>query len=338
MIAGITGIRGQDGSYLAQLLLEKGYTVIGLDRRSGNGEHYNWRHRELGIDNKFKIEYCDISEYEAVRNIIEKYQFDEFYNLAAESFVQTSFDHPFHVMNVNTIGVLNILESVRKYSKHTKVYQAGSSEQFGKVQEIPQTETTPFYPRSPYGISKTCAFDLIRNYRESYNMNCCSGILFNHESKLRGEEFVTRKITTNLAKWFYDNSHTFQLGNLDARRDWGFAGDYVLAQFLVLTNNPLYNDYVISSNETYSIREFIFNCCNYLNVDCYFEGKEENESVIIDGQKVITVSKEFYRPCEVSVLLGSSDKARKELGWLPNYTFKMLVDSMMQADIKRLEK
>lgn len=337
-IAGITGIRGQDGSYLARYLLELGYEVIGLDRRSGNGEKYNWRHRELGIENKFKIDYCEITEYESVRKVIEKYQFDEIYNLAAESFVQTSFDHPFHTMDVNTQGHLNILEAVRHYNPHTKLYFAGSSEMFGRVQAIPQDELTPFYPRSPYGVSKLSSYWLTKNYRESYNLKCCTGILYNHESPLRGEEFVTRKITKNIAYWFYKNkNHTFELGNIDAKRDWGHAKDYVVAQHLMLQQEKdVFEDYVVATNETHSIRDFIKVCCDHLGFECEFKGKNLEEEVYLEGYKVITINKDFYRPCEVDLLIGNSDKVRKELNWIPEYSFIDLVNEMLDADIERL--
>jgi GDPmannose 4,6-dehydratase len=338
-LAGITGIRGQDGSYLAEFLLNKGYSVIGIDRRSGNGESVNWRHKELGIHNNpnFRVVYCDITEYESVRSIIEKYPFDEFYNLAAESFVQTSWDHPFHVMNVNTIGHLNILEAIRKYSPFTKLYFASSSETFGKVQEVPQTEKTPFYPRSPYGISKQTSFELTRNYRESYGLFCCSGILFNHESALRGEEFITRKITSNLAKWYYDNSHTFELGNMNAKRDWGDAREYVRAMWMMLQKD-VPDDYVIATNETHSIKDFIISCFKYLKKDFKFEDEGLEEKVIVDDKVVISVNKDYYRPCEVDLLLGSSEKAKRELGWIYNSTFEQLVEDMMVSDLKRIKK
>lgn len=333
-LALITGVRGQDGSWLTKLLLEKNYNVIGIDRRSGNGEKYNWRHKELGIDGKFKIDYCDISEFHNVCEIIEKYKPDEVYNLAAESFVQTSFQQPFHVLDVNGKGQLNFLEAIRKYSPNTKIYFAGSSEQYGKVQEIPQTEKTIFYPRSPYACAKVFGYDITRNYREAYGLFACSGILFNHTGILRGEEFVTRKITQNMARWYLNKITSFELGNIDSLRDFGSAEDYVEMMYKMLQQN-IADDFVISSNETHSIREIIQICFEYLDIKEEYKYSGIDTQIWAKGMPVITMNKEFFRPTEVDLLLGCSEKAKNVIGWQPKTSFRDLIRGMLEKDLER---
>lgn len=330
----IIGSRGMDGSNLSKYLLDLGYNVIGADRRSSSANY--WRHEELGIKNKFPIEIIDLTDISSISNIILKYKPDEIYNLGAQSFVSDSFTQPICTFDINAKGHLNLLEAVRKFSPVSKVYFASSSETFGKVQEVPQKETTPFYPRSPYGVSKLSGFWLTKNYRESYGMYCCSGILFNHEGSLRSEEFVTRKITSNIAKWYKGEIDYFELGNLDAQRDWGDSEDYVKGMHLMLQQN-IPDDYVLATNETHSIREFIQECFNYLNIRIEFVGKGYDEIVqeCVLQELIIKVNKDFYRPCEVDLLIGDYSKAKKELGWEPKIKFKQLVENMLKADLRR---
>lgn len=333
----ITGIRGQDGAYLAKLLLEKGYEVYGADRRSGDSS--NWRLKELGIENDIKIVYMDLLEISNIIDTIRKIQPDEVYNLAAQSFVGASFSQPLLTAEVDAMGVLRLLEAIRLYRPEAKFYQASTSEMFGKVQEIPQTEKTPFYPRSPYGVAKLFGHWITVNYRESYNMFACSGILFNHESPLRGLEFITRKVTYSLARIKHGKQDKLLVGNLEAKRDWGYAPEYVQAMWMMLqADSP--DDYVIATGQTHSVREFIERAAQVAGFDIVWEGEGVNEKGIDrkSGKVIVEVSPEFFRPAEVDLLIGNPQKAKEKLGWQPHTTFDRLVEIMMEADLKRVEK
>ncbi len=333
----ITGIRGQDGAYLAKLLLEKGYEVWGADRRTGNSE--NWRLRELGIENEIKIVYMDLLELTNIMRVISKIQPDEVYNLAAQSFVGVSFEQPILTAEVDALGVLRLLEAIRTLKPDVKFYQASTSEMFGKVQEIPQTEETPFYPRSPYGVAKLFGHWITINYRESFNIFACSGILFNHESPLRGIEFVTRKITYGLARIKYGLQDKLVLGNLEAKRDWGYAPEYVEAMWLMLQQDEP-DDYIIATKETHSVREFVEKAAQIAGFNIEWEGKGTNTKGVDrkTGKVIIEVSSEFYRPAEVNILVGNPEKAKKKLGWSPKTKFEELVRIMMEADLRRVSR
>tara|TARA_Y100001970_G_scaffold124890_2_gene154642 strand:- start:1534 stop:2556 length:1023 start_codon:yes stop_codon:yes gene_type:complete len=327
----ITGISGQDGAYLSKLLLNKGYKVIGGERRSASGTL--WRLRKLNIEKDIEITDFELSEFTNIYRTIDKYNPDEIYNLAAQSFVAASFEMPIMTSDVTGVGVSRLLESIRQINPNIKFYQASSSEMFGKVAESPQKETTPFYPRSPYGVAKLFGHWMTVNYREAYNMFACSGILFNHESPLRGEQFVTKKITMGLSKIKLGLQDYLELGNLDSKRDWGYAEDYVEAMFLMLQYKKP-GDYVISTGQTYSVRDFINIACNKLNIDIEWEGKGINEIAINkkNGKKIIKINPKFYRPTEVDLLLGNSDKAKRILKWKPKTDFESLVDKMIEYD------
>jgi GDPmannose 4,6-dehydratase len=333
----ITGIRGQDGAYLAKFLLEKGYEVWGADRRSGDSSY--WRLRELGIEKDVKIIYMDLMELTNIMRVIDKVQPDEVYNLAAQSFVGVSFEQPILTAEVDAIGVLRILEAIRILKPDTKFYQASTSEMFGKVQEIPQSEKTPFYPRSPYGVAKLFGHWITVNYREAFNIFACSGILFNHESPLRGLEFVTRKITYGLARIKYGLQEKLVLGNLDAKRDWGYAPEYVEAMWLMLQQEKP-DDYVIATGETHTVREFVEKAAQIAGFDIEWEGKGVNTKGIDrkTGKVIVEVSREFYRPAEVDILVGNPKKAMEKLGWKPKTKFEKLVEIMMEADLNRVSK
>lgn len=328
----ISGISGQDGAYLAELLLSKGYEVYGGERRSASGSI--WRLDKLGISNDIQIIDFELSEFSNINNVIEKVQPDEFYNLAAQSFVGSSFDVPIMTSDVTGLGCLRVLESIRNFNKDIKFYQASSSEMFGKVQAIPQDENTPFYPRSPYGVAKLFGHWATINYRESYDMFACSGILFNHESPLRGEEFVTRKITKALSRIKLGLQDKLELGNLDAKRDWGFAGDYVQGMYKMLQHDTP-DDYVLSTNETHSIRDFITLACDLLDIKLTWDGHGINEHAINkeNGKTIISINEKFYRPAEVDLLIGDSSKARKVLNWKNNVSFEKLVEMMIESDL-----
>lgn len=331
----ITGIRGQDGAYLTRLLLEKGYKVYGADRRSGDMNF--WRLKELGIERDVEIRYIDLLELTNIMREIERIKPDEVYNLAAQSFVHTSFEQPILTADIDAIGVLRILEVLRTLKADTKFYQASTSEMFGKVQAIPQNEKTQFYPRSPYGVSKLFGHWITVNYRESYGMFTCSGILFNHESPLRGFEFVTRKITHGVAMIKHGYQQKIVLGNLDSKRDWGFAPEYVEAMWLMLQQAEP-DDYVVATGETHSIREFVEGAFRSIGIEIEWSGKEDNEKGADrqTGRVVIEVSPEFYRPAEVELLIGDYRKARKRLGWIPKTTFENIVQIMVEADLRRI--
>ena len=327
----ITGITGQDGGYLAKLLLSKGYKVYGAQRRN-TGKRY-WRLDELGIRDQIEIVDIDLTEPFNVSKLLDEIQPDEFYNLAAQSFVGLSFDQPQVTTHTNAIGVLNILEAIRHNHPKVKFYQASTSEMFGKVTETPQRETTRFYPRSPYGCAKAYSHYLTINYRESYGLYACSGILFNHESPMRGEEFVTRKITKGLVHWL-KNGKPVELGNLDSQRDWGHAEDYVEAMWLMLQQDTA-EDYVISTGKTHTIKDFITKCLDILEITYYNEGNEFKDS---HGNYIIKTNPKFLRPAEVDLLVGNSMKAREKLLWYPKNDLDKLIKDMIQADLKRYGK
>lgn len=333
----ITGIRGQDGAYLAQLLLEKGYDVYGADRRSG--ESSNWRLKELEIEKEIKIVHMDLQELTNIMRTIEKIRPDEVYNLAAQSFVQTSFEQPILTSDIDAMGVLRLLEALRSSRSDAKLYQASTSEMFGKIQEVPQKETTPFYPRSPYGAAKLFAHWITVNYKESYNMFACSGILFNHESPLRGLEFVTRKITRAVAEIKSGFRDKILLGNLDSKRDWGYAKEYVKGMWLMLQQEKPDN-YVMATGETHSVKEFVDNAFKAAGIDIIWEGTGLDARAINKktGKAVVAISAEFIRPAEVDMLIGDCSKAKSVLGWEPKIKFADLVSMMVEADIMRIER
>ena len=325
----ITGITGQDGAYLSKLLLDKGYKVYGAQRRN-TGKSY-WRLDELGITNQIEFVDVDLMEPYNIEKVLEKIEVDEFYNLAAQSFVALSFEQPQVTTLVNSLGVLNILEAIRHRFPHIKFYQASTSEMFGKVQETPQTEKTPFYPRSPYGVAKTYSHHLTVNYRESFKLFACSGILFNHESRFRGEEFVTRKITKGLVE-YTRTAKPIELGNLDAKRDWGHAQDYVEAMWLMLQQDKP-DDYVISTGVTYSIREFIRMSLDYMDIPYKEEGHEFFDAR--NNQVIIKTNPKFFRPAEVDLLIGNPHKAMNKLGWSPKHDINDLIRDMIGGDLER---
>ena len=330
----ITGISGQDGAYLSQLLLNKGYRVIGGERRTASSQL--WRLKELNLEKDIEICDFELSEFTNIYRNIERYKPDEFYNLAAQSFVASSFEMPTMTSDITGVGVSRVLEAIKQINPKIKFYQASSSEMFGKVAETPQNENTPFYPRSPYAVAKLFGHWMTVNYREAYNMFACSGILFNHESPLRGEQFVTRKITLGLSNILQNNQEFLELGNIDSKRDWGFAGDYVKAMHLMLQMNKP-DDYVVSTGKTHSVRDFINFACKTLNIDLIWEGNGLNE-VGIDkknNKTIIKINPKYYRPSEVDILLGDSSKSRKILKWEPETTFEELVEMMLTADYSK---
>lgn len=335
----ITGITGQDGAYLADLLLKKNYKVFGTYRRNSSVNF--WRLEELNIKehpNLQLIEFDLIDQSNIIR-VIDKIEPDEIYNLAAQSFVGVSFEQPISTLNITGLGALHILEAIRIINPSIKFYQASTSEMFGKVQEIPQTENTPFYPRSPYGVAKLYAHWITINYRESYNIFGCSGILFNHESPLRGLEFVTRKITNGIAKIVLGQQDYLELGNLDAKRDWGYAKEYVEGMYLMLqANKP--DTYVLATNKTTTVRNFVKMAFKSVNIDIEFKGKGVNE-IGFDkktGKTLIKINPKYFRPAEVDLLIGNPSKAKKELGWEPKTTLEDLTQLMVKADIERNKK
>lgn len=312
----ITGITGQDGSYLAELLLEKGYEVHGVVRRSSTESFERIQH----LTGLVTLHQADLLDQLSLVEVIREVRPQEFYNLAAQSFVPTSWKQPLLTGEFTALGVTRALEAVRLVdAKGIRFYQASSSEMFGKVQEVPQTETTPFYPRSPYGVAKVYGHFITVNYRESYDLYACSGILFNHESPRRGKEFVTRKVTDGVAQIKLGLAKELRLGNLDAKRDWGFAGDYVRAMWLMLQQDKA-DDYVIATNKTYSVRDL---------VELAFG------SVGLDWQKHVVLDPAFIRPAEVDLLIGNPDKAKRVLGWTPEVSFPQLVEMMVGSDLKR---
>jgi GDPmannose 4,6-dehydratase len=313
----ITGITGQDGSYLSELLLAKGYEVHGIVRRVALEDPAHRLFRLNPILERINLHAASLESYASIFNVIEKVRPDECYHLAAQSFVHYSFDDAFSTINTNINGTLYILSAIHEKAPDCRFYFAGSSEMFGKVKETPQNEDTPFHPRSPYGISKVAGFDLSRNYRESYNLFCCNGILFNHESPRRGFEFVTRKISSTAVKIKNGHADELRLGNLDAKRDWGFAGDYVKAMWLMLQQDEP-DDFVIATNETHSVREFCERAFDHVG---------------LNWEKYVVVDEQFYRPAEVLLLQGDYSKGRKILNWEPKVKFQELVRMMVDADM-----
>jgi GDPmannose 4,6-dehydratase len=332
----LTGITGQDGAYLAQLLLDKGYRVYGTYRRTSSVNF--WRIEELGIQNHpnlHLVEY-DLTDLGASVALVQKVQPTEIYNLAAQSFVGVSFEQPSTTAQITGIGALNLLEAIRLVNPKIRFYQASTSEMFGKVQAIPQVESTPFYPRSPYGVAKLYAHWMTINYRESYDIFGCSGILFNHESPLRGREFVTRKITDSIAKIKLGQLDCLELGNLDAKRDWGFAKEYVEGMWRMLqADEP--DTFVLATNRTETVRDFVRMAFKATGIDVDFNGKEESETAvdIATGKTVMRVNPKFYRPAEVELLIGNPAHAKDKLGWEPKTTLEQLCQMMVEADLRR---
>jgi len=357
----ITGITGQDGAYLAEFLLKKGYEVHGIKRRSSSFntdriDHLYHDPHEKGV--KFHLHYGDLTDSTNLIRLIQEIQPDEIYNLGAQSHVKVSFDTPEYTANADGIGVLRILEAIRLLglTKKTRIYQASTSELYGLVQAVPQSETTPFYPRSPYAVAKLYGYWIIVNYREAYGMYACNGILFNHESPIRGETFVTRKITRAVAKISLGLQTCLYVGNLSAQRDWGHAKDYIAAMWLML-QQEVAEDFVIATGVTTTVREFIKMSFGELGIEIEFSGKEENEKgVIIDidqdkvkqlglnadslhfGQTVVKVDPQYFRPTEVELLIGDPTKAKEKLGWEPKYDLKALVEDMVHSDLDAAKK
>jgi GDPmannose 4,6-dehydratase len=334
----ITGITGQDGAYLAELLLEKGYEVYGTYRRTSSVNF--WRIEELGIEknpNLHLVEYDLTDQANSIRMVME-IQPDEIYNLAAQSFVGVSFEQPLATAHITGLGCVHLLEAIRIVNPKIRFYQASTSEMFGEVQEIPQTEKTPLYPRSPYGVAKQYAHWMTINYRESYNIFGSCGILFNHESPLRGLEFVTRKITDAVAKIKLGKLECLELGNMDAKRDWGFAKDYIEGMYLMLqADKP--DVYVLATNRTETVRDFVTMAFKAADIELEFSGSEENEIAIdkATGKTVVKVNPKFYRPCEVELLIGNPQKAKDDLGWEPKTTLEELCTMMVKDDLRRNE-
>ncbi len=335
----ITGITGQDGAYLAQLMIEKGYQVFGTYRRSSSVNF--WRIEELGIQNHpnlHLVEY-DLTDLGASIALVQKVQPIEIYNLAAQSFVGVSFDQPSTTAQITGIGALNLLEAIRLVNPKIRFYQASTSEMFGKVQAIPQVEDTPFYPRSPYGVAKLYAHWMTVNYRESYNIFGSSGILFNHESPLRGREFVTRKITDSVARIKLGRLDVLELGNLDAKRDWGFAKEYVEGMWRMLqADEP--DTFVLATNRTETVRDFVRMAFKGAGIQVEFKGQAENENAVdlATGKTVMRVNPKFYRPAEVDLLIGNPAKAKAKLGWEPKTTLEELCQMMVETDLRRVER
>lgn len=334
----VSGITGQDGSYLAELLLQKGYEVHGLMRRAST---FNTRR----IDHIFQdphtknrqliLHYGDLSDSSNISRIIEKIKPDEIYHLGAQSHVRVSFDIPEYTADVTALGTLRILDAIRELGIRTRFYQASSSEMYGRVQETPQRESTPFYPRSPYGCAKVYGYWITKNYRESYGLFACNGILFNHESPRRGETFVTKKITRALAKIHRGQQERLFLGNLDAKRDWGYAKDYIEGMWLMLQQDEP-DDYVLATNETHSVREFVEEACRFIGVDLEWEGDGVEEKGINRKNRkvIIEIDPCYFRPAEVDLLIGDYSRAKEKLGWEPRVKFQELVRIMMEHDLK----
>ncbi len=331
----ITGINGQDGSYLAELLLAKGYKVYGLMRRKSVVSYGNVEH----IKDKINFIYADMTDVVSLINAMEISQADEVYNLAAQSFVATSWEQPLATAQIDALGVTNMLEAIRKVKPSARFYQASTSEMFGLVQEVPQRETTPLYPRSPYGVAKLYGHWITKNYRESYGMFTCSGILFNHESERRGLEFVTRKITNAVAKIKLGILDCLELGNMDAKRDWGHSQDYVRAMWLMLQQDKP-DDYVVASNETHPVREFVQKAFKTAGIDVEFSGEGVNEigKDRATGKVIVKVNPKFFRPAEVELLYGDPSKAEKVLGWKREIPFDQLIERMVKNDLTLVEK
>ena len=339
----ITGVTGQDGAYLAEFLLNKGYEVHGLKRRSSSFntariDHLYRDPHEKGV--RFILHHGDMTDSTSLTHVIQKIQPDEIYNLAAQSHVAVSFEEPEYTANSDALGSLRILEAIRilGQEKKTRFYQASTSELYGLVQETPQTETTPFYPRSPYGVAKLYAYWITVNYREAYGMYACNGILFNHESPLRGETFVTRKITRALARIKLGLQDCLYLGNLNAKRDWGHAKDYVEMQWLMLQQDEP-DDFVIATGKQFSVRDFVNAAAEELNIDITWKGEGvEEQGFDANGNRIVAVDSRYFRPTEVESLLGDASKAREKLGWIPKTTFSELVSEMVREDFNAAER
>jgi GDPmannose 4,6-dehydratase len=353
-VALITGITGQDGSYLAEFLLEKGYIVHGIKRRSSlfNTARIDRFYQDQHIEHRnFILHYGDLTDSSNLIRIIGEVQPDEVYNLGAQSHVAVSFEVPEYTADVDAIGPLRILEAIRilGLEKKTRFYQASTSELYGLVQEIPQKESTPFYPRSPYAVAKLYAYWITINYREAYGIYACNGILFNHESERRGETFVTRKITRGLANIAMGNEQCLYVGNMDALRDWGHAKDYVRMQWLMLQQNRP-EDFVIATGIQYSVREFIIRSARQLGIDLKFEGRSESEKAVVTaitgnnapalkvGDVIVRVDTRYYRPAEVETLLGDPTKAKEKLGWVPEITLDQMIGEMVANDLEQAQK
>ena len=339
----ITGVTGQDGAYLAEFLLAKGYEVHGIKRRSSlfNTARIDKLYEDPHLPSRqFILHYGDMTDSSSLIHIVRKVQPDEIYNLAAQSHVQVSFEEPEYTANSDALGVLRLLEAIRilGLEKKTKFYQASTSELFGLVRETPQKETTPFYPRSPYGVAKLYGYWIVVNYREAYGMFACNGILFNHESPMRGETFVTRKITRGLARIKVGLQDELYLGNLDAKRDWGHARDYIEMQWLMLQQEKP-QDYVIATGEQHSVRDFVQRCAKLLDLDLTWQGTGVDEKAVDkSGKVVVAVDPRYFRPAEVETLLGDASKARRELGWVPRISFEELVREMVESDLNAAQR
>ena len=339
----ITGITGQDGAYLAEFLLNKGYEVHGIKRRSSlfNTDRIDHLYQDPHIDNRrFVLHYGDLTDSTSLIRVIQQVQPDEIYNLGAQSHVQVSFEAPEYTANADGIGALRILEAIRilGLEKKSKFYQASTSELFGLVQEIPQKETTPFYPRSPYAVAKLYAYWITVNYREAYGMYACNGILFNHESPVRGETFVTRKITRALSRIKLGLQECLYLGNLDAKRDWGHAKDYVEMQWLMLQQEKP-EDFVIATGEQFSVRDFVNIAAEELGMKIRWEGQGVHEKGFdVKGKCIVAVDPRYFRPTEVETLLGDPSRAKQKLGWVPKITFHELVKEMVREDLKSAQR
>jgi GDPmannose 4,6-dehydratase len=337
-IAIVTGISGQDGPFLCKLLLKKGYKVIGTNRRASNSN--DWKLQYLEIDNhpNLKREYLELTEYESICKLIKKYEPDEFYNLAAQSFVAISFEQPFHTTYVDAIGVLNILEAIKNYSPQTKLFQASTSEMFGEVKRHIQNEETPFNPISPYAVAKLYAHEMVKTYRKAYGLFACSGITFNHSSIFRGEEFITQKIVKGIVERILGITTTpLEIGNMSAVRDWSSAEDMVDAFYLML-QAKCPNDYVIGSEETYSIRRLIEIVAKILDLEIIFKGMGLDEKIFWKENLLIKINPEYFRPAEVNWLFADSTKIREELGWKPKISFEQLIKKMVDFQLEKLAR
>ena len=341
-VALISGITGQDGSYLTELLLEKGYEVHGIIRRSSSFNTFRIDHIYNNPDylnKRFFLHYGDLTDSSNLNRLVEKIQPTEIYNLGAQSHVQVSFEVPEYTAEVDGIGTLRFLDAIKETGLNTRFYQASTSELYGKVQEIPQTEKTPFYPRSPYAAAKLYAYWIVINYREAYDVFACNGILFNHESERRGKTFVTRKITVAASKIILGQQEQLMLGNLDSKRDWGYAPEYVEGMWRILqADKP--DDYVLATNETHSIREFIDETFKALGEEIIWKGSGINERGILksSGKEVVGIDARYFRPTEVDLLIGDPAKAKEKLGWEPKTTFKNLVKIMVESDFEKAKK
>lgn len=334
----VTGITGQDGAYLAELLLAKGYKVYGTYRRASTVNF--WRMQELGIQDHERLTLVefDITDLSNCIRLLQNTEADEVYNLAAQSFVGVSFEQPLTTADITGVGPLNLLEAVRIVNPKIRFYQASTSELYGKVQEVPQTEKTPFYPRSPYASAKLFAHWSVVNYRESYDMFATSGILFNHESPLRGKEFVTRKITNKVAQIALGGKGPLELGNMNAKRDWGFAKEYVEGMYLMLQHNKA-DTFVLATNQTHSVRHFVEMAFKAADISIEWQGENENEKAynVDNGELMVAVNPKFYRPCEVELLIGDYTKANKILGWQPKTQIGELCQMMVESDLKKIK-